>query len=225
LSLLGSHSSIKRTVELFGEARLRKPDVREDIIRCGAVPYLESYLKVRLFKPVVGLKILYHQLEEKYAQHWGINDLGKVLEYLKSNKAIRVIHLKRRNRLRSMVSIKVAGKNKVYAIRNDRKRNKEITIKLFMDECLKHFEDVDHWEKKYDNFFQDHSLLEVYYEDLTKNTQAECNRILDFLGVRFRALRAKTRKQNVRSLSEIIENYQELKGQFAGTEWEKFFDE
>ncbi|MHC5073232.1 MAG: Stf0 family sulfotransferase [Planctomycetota bacterium] len=210
LSLLGSHPSIKRTVELFGESRLRKPDVMKDIIKCGSVPYLESYLKVRLFKPVVGLKILYHQLEENYARRWGINDLGNILDYLKSNKVIKVIHLKRRDRFRWMVSIKMAGKSKVYAIRDDSKRDKDITVELFKDECLKYFKEVEEWEKRYDDFFKVHSLLEVYYEDLATDTQAECDRILDFLGVYHRELKADTRKQNIRPLSEVIENYQEL---------------
>ncbi|MHC4842578.1 MAG: hypothetical protein ACYTEE_02130, partial [Planctomycetota bacterium] len=76
---------------------------------------------------------MYHQLEENYARRWGINDLGNILDYLKSNKVIKVIHLKRRDRFRWMVSIKMAGKSKVYAIRDDSKRDKDITVELFKD--------------------------------------------------------------------------------------------
>jgi hypothetical protein len=68
-------------------------------------------------------------------------------------------------------------------------------------------------------------MLEVFYENLVAEQQAECDRILDFLGVCRRPLVTQIKKQRTRPLREVIENYHELKKHFAGTEWARFFDE
>lgn len=63
------------------------------------------------------------------------------------------------------------------------------------------------------------------YEDLVVHKERECDRILEFLGVRRRPLKSRMLKQNNRPLAESIKNYDALKRHFKDTEWKQYFEE
>lgn len=222
---------------------MSRPGVKIVIATMGAVPYVRRclgavsacaaasalFMKGRLrrkgVKPAVGMKILYYQIEDEYALKYGLEDLPRVLDFLRTNKAMKIIHLKRRNRFRTLVSIKKALKTRQYLLHDDKQRPKKIQIELSPDECKEEFERIGSWERKYDTIFQSHDMLEVFYEDLVSNTDRECYRILTFLGVGQQLLRARTLRQNLQGISHIVSNYKELKSHFKSTEWEAFFEE
>ena len=73
--------------------------------------------------------------------------------------------------------------------------------------------------------FTGHALLEVVYEDLTRDYAAMMRRIQSFLGVAYEAVDPGTEKRPTRSLSSQIANYTELKERFQASPWETFFIE
>jgi LPS sulfotransferase NodH len=221
--LLDSHPQIWIVSEPFGPDELRKTWVSEQIHQNGLVAYIEEQLQPKPGDIGAGLKILYDQLEPAYAQTWNLPDLPQVTTYLQAGQAFKVMHLKRRNTLKALVSSKIVSINQTYILFNQKKRDDNIQIELTADECEAEFAQVAALEERYDRLFAGHELLELFYEDLTTNTEIESRRILDFLGFDYRRLKPMTVKQNVRPLNQVITNYDELKQYFANTPWSRFF--
>ncbi len=226
LSLLSSHPEIRIYGEIVGEFALRQPDVKQAIMDLGPVPYVARCFERAGLESAVGVKILYYQVEDAYARQWGVEGLPELMEFLKSRKTLRVIHLKRRNRLACLASIRVAALTKQYLVTNDKgSRTDNVSIRLAAEDCEKEFRRIGEWEAHYDEAFQDHEKLEVFYETLVSEWDAECNRVLDFLGVTRRTLTTSMRKQRNVPLSEVIDNYDELRRFFSGTAWACYFEE
>jgi hypothetical protein len=90
---------------------------------------------------------------------------------------------------------------------------------------LRDFTETRKSENEFAQLFAGHPLLDVHYEVLERDYQAEMERVQQFLGITVERLAVKTSRQSDKPLSVSIANYHELKEQFRGTEWEEFFDE
>ena len=225
LSLLDSHPGVNQSQEVLGRYRLGLEDVREEIRRRGAGAYLERCLRRKGFERAVGFKVLYYQLEESYARRQGLPGLAGASDYLAGREDVRIIHLKRRNRLRRLVSAELAStKSEYWRVEGDA-GGPEPTIRLSAEWCRRDFERTRAWEETYDGLFAHHPGLEVVYEDLAADPQRVCECVFRFLGLPPRAVSSRLVKQNTRGLREVVENYDELKAHFAGTQWEGQFDE
>lgn len=161
----------------------------------------------------VGFKIFYY-----HAQNTG------VWEYLQAETNLRVLHLKRKNILKTHLSRKKAAATDLW-VKTSHRQEGQTTFELEYDECLNDFVRTRQWEQKFDAFFQSHPMLEIFYEDLAANRAQEMRRVEQFLGVDFEAVQPSTRKQSKAKLSETILNYDALKSRFAGLEWESFFED
>ena len=106
--LLKSHPQIRHHGEVLGETFLRHDFYRNEINRIGVVPYFERVTRRFFTERVVGVKFLYYQLEPEYARRWNVPDIPNLLPVLEARKDLRIIHLKRRNRLATLVSWKLA---------------------------------------------------------------------------------------------------------------------
>jgi LPS sulfotransferase NodH len=153
-------------------------------------------------------------------------------EYLRSND-VKVIHLKRRNLLDRYLSQQLAEISGEWVAYENPSEKPTEPVRLDPKECLKDFHTAIWFEQLADEFFDDSPKLEVSYEDLVDNPEKESRRLLDFLGVEFHELSAKTLKQQTKKRSEIIVNYDELKdhvingvsGGWAKEAWLDFFEE
>lgn len=229
--LLNSHSQIFT----FGEIFRRPNSIGWD--RPGYREYLQSRYMISLMQdnPVfflekevfrkfprnitaVGFKIFYHQAKGDSRE--------SVWNFLKDKKDIKVIHLKRKNILKRLLSMKKAYVTGQWAKRNkDSESHDNIRISLTYDECLKEFTNIRHNQIKYDDFFADHQKIDLLYEDLAHDYENEIRRVQNFLGVEYEILCPSTYKQSSQSLSQEISNYFELKEKFQDTPWESFFEE
>jgi LPS sulfotransferase NodH len=181
-----------------------------------------SFLENTVFKSfprktkAVGFKIFYY-----HAQNESRSNLWR---FLKDHKNFYVIHLKRTNTLKTMLSLKKAFITNRWTNTTGAPEEK-LSITLDYEECLEHF----NWEKnvknQYDLYFEDHPKIEVTYEDLANNAEREIKRIQSFLGVDYQICKPTTKEQANQQLSQAISNYFELKGKFQGTQWEVFFEE
>ncbi|MCB2141255.1 hypothetical protein KQH27_00945 [bacterium] len=162
----------------------------------------------------VGFKIFYFHARK------GSGEM--VWKYLKSHKDIKVIHLKRKNMLRTFLSHRKALQNKIWV---DISGNKIAPPPIYIDpeECNRFFERMTKWQSDSDNFFSEHPKIEIFYEKMVKSTEIELNRVQQFLDVDNRNIGPSTFKQAKRTISKDIINYEELKKCFKGTKWEEFF--
>ena len=225
LWMLESHPHIAQISEPFGTNELVHPWVVSRIREFGPLEYLKHGLRRKSNERVKAFKFLYLQFETDFAKQWGIPDLEDIRKYLSNTLDMKVIHLKRRNKLESLISLRLAQITKKYILTNPQKRVNDIQIELTPDECFSEFEKVTAFEEYYSALFAGHPLLEVYYEDLCINPQAEGKRVLEFLELKEFPLQERTVKQNIRPMREVLKNYDELKEYFSGTVWENLFSE
>lgn len=224
--LLNSHSQ----VTVFGELFQNKEEIG------WALPgYYPSKRTLRLFReaPVdflqqkvfknfpervgaVGFKIFYyHAQDEEWKPVW---------DCLQAMPDLKVIHIKRRNILKTHLSRQRAIKTDRWVNTNGR-REPQRSVSLDYRECLDDFIRTRAWEEAYDAYFAGNDTLEVMYEDLAADYQRETRRVQEFLGVSVEAVQPETYKQSRQPLSDAIANYCELKERFQQTPWSLFFEE
>ena len=209
LSLLNSHPEIIAEHEIL--ARLNGRDARKVVAR--------AYAKQPYYVKAKGFKIFYyHPLD---------GDSTAVWQDIVGAESIRVIHLKRRNILRTLISRKIAGMKNVWAATSDARLDvgRHKATSFTADELEEGFRRTRDWEVDGDRRFSRHPLMSLYYEDLVRDPDSSLAEVLDFLGLQHFPLETNMRKQNPERLSDLVTNYAELKAAFAGTRWEAFFEE
>ncbi len=167
----------------------------------------------------VGFKIFYyHPLNEESNDIW--NELMEMED-------LYVIHIKRRNILRTLLSRKIAEKEDVWLITDTKQRRKieERRAHFTENELREGFEQTREWEKSYECIFELKSMIEVFYEDLVSRPEEEFKKILSLLDLQFSSPETNSKKQNPEKLSQLITNYAALKETFANTEWSSFFED
>lgn len=227
-SFLNSHSQIV----VFGEIFRRMGNIGWDfsyyprsksmlkLMQEDPVSFLETKVYGRFPRHIgaVGFKIFYYHAHDAAAE--------PVWSYLREHKEVKVVHLRRRNILRTYISREKAMSSNVWKETGSTSKNGSGgPMHLNYADCLREFTTTRHWEEEYDAFFADHAKLNLDYETLAEQPNKELKRIQEFLGVEHEPLRAETRKQAGRRLVDTVENYHELKAQFAGTPWSEFFED
>ena len=166
--LLKSHPQIRHQGEVVqSSCGTTATETRSN--RIGVVPYFERVTRRFFTERVVGVKLLYYQLEPEYARRWNVPDIPNLLPVLEARKDLRIIHLKRRNRLATLVSWKLAQHTDRWeAFRAGRQSRSvqlrdsmygEITFNLSYDECRDEFARIGEWERFYDTAFADYFFL------------------------------------------------------------------
>lgn len=166
-----------------------------------------------------GFKIFYyHPLDDKSCPIW--DDLVKI-------KKLSIIHLKRRNILRTLISREIASNHDTWLATSRKKvraiKNKAVTFDV---ETLKiRFNRTKEWEAKGDEMFKNHPLLHVCYEDMVRDPEGIFAKITDFLDIPYIQPETNLKRQNPESMKVLLKNYDELKSAFNNTKWESFFED
>lgn len=180
----------------------------------------EQFISTRVFgrypraTQAVGFKLFYYHAREG-------RDAG-VWQYLASRPDLRVLHLKRRNILQTHLSRKRAALTDRW-VNTSGQPEAPIAVELDYEECRKDFEQTRAWEEECDRWFGGHDKVDVAYESLAGDYQAEAARIQTFLGLPPHAVAPSTFQQARQPLRDTITNYADLEARFAGTPWEGFF--
>jgi LPS sulfotransferase NodH len=135
-------------------------------------------------------------------------------EYLRSLGELRVIYLMRHDRLAQYASVRIAQQAGAYhPSLSDPILTPEDRPTVAVDpEALRGWvEQRDHLFARRQEQLYEKPFLEVYYEDLTAHWSNRIRRVQAFLGVEPVALAPAKRKQEVRSLAEVITNYDQLR--------------
>ena len=210
-------------------------DNKDRALRDGDLP---AFLRERVFcahpeaTQAVGFKLLYGHV-------WGFPGL---LEALTEDTEIRVLHLKRRNLLRTLLSLKIAETTGVWLedrrltlanigtalrhplrvatrLRRPLRRPPASRIKLTLpvEECRAFFYQRQRSAAHFDDLFRQHQKLTLFYEDLVDDREEALGQVQEFLGVDPGPLTVTLRKQNPEPLPELLENYDELSRAFCFT--------
>jgi len=202
MASLNSHPNIVANREVFREL---------DEKSCAEV-WERTFAKKPHNITLVGFKIFYyHPLD---------SDDRSVWDQLVADKRVKVIHLKRNNLLRTVLSGKIALKTKVWTNKRSAIKVKleDKKLSLNVDECIVEFKKIKEWESNIDKMFNDHPKLVINYEKLVAKPDT-FDEILDFLGIEQKELKSGYKKQNKEPLEELIENYHEFSGKLSKTEW------
>ena len=225
-SSLRSRKNIITYGELFNEKSRERRDILWDtagyrttdkalILRdADPIAFLESMVFKRMptYVQALGFKLFYHHADDNWERVW---------PYLQGQD-LKVLHLKRRNYLKVLLSISVAMRTKQFVSRNIT-NSRQQSITLDYNECLHWFEMTKAWENKFDTYFDDSLIL--YYEDLVKNYAQIMQNIQEYLNVRVGETRSPLKKQSQLTLDKAITNFDQLRRQFSGSEWEVFFEQ
>jgi len=209
VSFLNSHPNIYAESEIF--SWLHGRDHREVLA--------ETFANQPFFIKAKGFKIFYYHPQD--------DDSGALWQDLLAMPDLHVIHLKRRNILRTLVSRKIAIMADLWTARSSSevRAPKKAPVTFSMEELREGFEQTRAWEAQGDARFRDHPLLQLTYEDLTTEPNQAFEDVAAFLGVVYKPPRTALRKQNPESLRKLIGNFDELKAGFQGTEWASFFED
>jgi len=150
--------------------------------------------------------------------------LTEVWSFLKDETHIKIIHLKRENKLKQYISLVEAWGSNQWVLKNGESRQKKYANEYNYSYCLNFFCKMCKWEEDFNLLFQDHEIHEIYYEKLIENIDSELAEIQNFLNVPIKPLRTKLKKQRLTPISASISNYSELKHKFVGTQWLEFFE-
>lgn len=252
LSLLSAHSRIKTYGELFNLDVLPKESLHEALEDPIAFLHRRVYKEHRPEISAVGFKMFYDhlrkeyfekpvnvseaspQLQEIFAQFsrfiesnysWEVLDkrFRAAWEHLQADRCLAVIHLKRRNMLHTLISLKKAFATRQWWSLKDSPQTTS-AIHLDPEECSRYFHKLDDFSTEAELAFKDHPKIDVVYEDMIDQREETLQRIFTFLKVSYEPVTTRMKKQNPAHPQETIENYDELKSYFRHTRWAVFFE-
>jgi LPS sulfotransferase NodH len=167
----------------------------------------------------VGFKLFYPQLI--------LRPVDGLLEGLSAGGDLRVVHLRRRNVFRSMVSNAVAKSTGAMASVSPedaaRAEAEAPPVRFTPEECETYFTQLDERAQRCEALFPAGSIVNVEYEDLVADRDAEVGRVRAFLGLAERPVSTRLVKQSRRPLRDAVANFDELAQHFTGTRWAEFF--
>ena len=217
LNLLTSHPRVSHCGEYFTDKRMKQEDFSG---RDVAVEFRDE-LKRKGFEKAVGAKFLYYQLEEEYAERFDVPSLKTVQEFVRSDVRLKIVHLTRRNLLKTVVSMLVAAKTGVYRAHDQKELPRDAAVFIDPADCIRRMEEIQQFENRVREWFRHHDVHEMVYEDLVADQDKQTNRLLKFLRVDSMPLQGRMVRQS-RSLQDSVSNYEELAAALAGTDFETF---
>jgi len=236
LSLLGSHSEVAAFGEVFasprqiqfgmalaGQFRSQLPHPDEKSLREAREADPVGFLQTHVFGTVtraaraVGFKLFYDQCRTGREP--------EVWSWLEHRKDFAVIHLKRRNILRTLLSKRLANATGVWHRTVAETPPEPVAIPLQESDCREFFARTLLHERAADFRFRSHRVLPLWYEDLEERPDSVSEAAQAFLGLPPQPTRSRLVKQAPAGLRAWIENYDELKKAFASEHAVVFFEE
>jgi LPS sulfotransferase NodH len=204
VDMLDAHPRLRCHGELFADAPEAEIDALCARWRARAAPWVRA----------AGCKVFHH--------HPAAGQESRLWTLLERDTTVRVIHLRRRDVLASLVSRKVAGETDTWK-RHAGDPATTRRVRMSPDEVERGLRIEREWAQACDARFAKHPLLALTYEELVADTRASLERVHRFLGVRPAAARSRFVRQTTAPASEYLVNWPELRAHFAGSEWAPYF--
>lgn len=219
-SVLTQHPEIMAHTEIFNESAIYGAWGYEfNFTALSKDPKIRRKLEIRNDDPYHFLDKVYNETQKvkKTVRHVGFKifkDQGdELIKSLARDKSFKKIILKRKNRLKHYISLMLAENSGKFYHKSDEKVDKPPKINLnaqnflrFSAQTKKFFNKI---EKEILN--SESKLLTLYYEDIVSN-KSFYTKIQIFLGTKkvINKFESKTRKSNIYTNNEVIENYDEF---------------
>lgn len=156
--------------------------------------------------------------------------MAPVWDWIEEHTDIKIIFLTRQDLLAYYTSFVLALKTGTWGVvgskqraKAEKERKKNKTVRLDYDKCVAAFERRKELNEYALDRLKNHEILKVSYEDVTTDLGNSLKLCQDFLGLEPQELEIRSSRQQVRPLSEVITNYDELKDRFSSTEWSYLF--
>ncbi len=120
---------------------------------------------------LVGFKVFYNHLTD--------DEWGKFV----THKDLKVIHLTRRNRLRTVISLEIAFKTGQWTKAGNAGGARDKRVSLDPLKLIKRLEQIEEGEKEARERFCDRPMLEIVYEELVQSPGQVFASVGDYLGV------------------------------------------
>ncbi len=252
LSLLSGHPSIKTYGELFNLDMLPRDDLTEALEDPIAYLRRRVYKPHGPGISAVGFKMFYDHLTKDYfdkpvraadtsqrlqdkfvrfsafiESNYDWDTLAKrfrgAWDFLVEDVSLAVIHLKRRNALDTLISLKRAfATNEWWSLKSESRPT--FTVHLDPEECSRYFRRTSDFQAAADTAFASHPKIDVVYEDLAERQQDTLKGIFALLDVHCLPLTTRMTKQNLAPAWETVANYEQLKNHFRHTRWSMLFE-
>lgn len=204
-----------------------------------------TFLRKRIFRAEdPGTKAIGFKLQ--YKNVFGFEGL---LEHLVEDRPLKVLHLKRRDLLRSLISLRLAETTGHYhrqplrlewrtvslGVRHPLRAIQRLRVRLGQrnytptglmlskEECEQYFVETARAESHYDGLFSAHDRIDVFYEELVDDFLAATGRLQEFLGVAPQMLSSRQERVNSPATRDLVRNYDELRAAFRESNYERFF--
>jgi len=162
---------------------------------------------------MVGFKVFYNHLTE---EEW---------KKLLARKDLKVIHLTRRNRLRTVISLEIALKTGEWTKSVHSNGSKEKYIHLDPLKLTKRLEQIEEGEAATRARLRDRQILEVVYEDMVRSPGETFTSVSTYLGVAgIDPGKIRLKRQNPESLRQLIVNYDEIEAVLRNTRFAEYLN-
>jgi len=165
---------------------------------------------------IVGFKVFYNHLTD--------DEWKRLLAW----RDLKIVHLTRRNRLRTVISLEIAFKTGQWTQSGKGKSGefKEKRLRLDSSKLLKRIEQIEENEAKARTRFRGREILEVVYEELVRSPKAIFESVGTYLGVDgIDFSKIKLRRQNPETLHQLLINYDEITATLRNTRFAEYLDD
>jgi len=166
---------------------------------------------------------LNRHIEDHYSMDLLKEKFKQTREYLINDPSLRVIHLKRENKLETLISLKTAYLTNKW-MRWKPEEGSMTCLHLTYEECCHYFTKIEGYEKAFTDIFRDQKRIDITYEELARDKQEVADRVFDFLAVSRKPVNTILQKQIRHCSREIVTNYDELKNAFSSSVWSGYFE-
>lgn len=160
---------------------------------------------------LIGFKVFYNHLTD---EEW---------QKLAGRKDLKVIHLTRRNRLRTVISLEIAFKTGQWTMARNTGDLKEKRLTLDPVKLIKRLEQIEEGEAATRVRFADRPMLEIIYEELVRSPKEGFESVAAYLGVDdIDPGQIRLKRQNPERLEQLIINYDEVASALQNTRFAEF---
>ena len=225
VSLLASNPATLSMAELFDH---RTVYFSVQVENRGLKNGDEAWLQVKRENPTQFLNCIFGSYSNtiravgfKFFYHHDISACGRgvVWDALVGMRDLRIVHLRRRNTLRALVSLEIAKSTQRFVTFTE--GAEMVRVKLEMDTILHALQSTAQSEHEQRVLWDSHDLHEVWFEDLAMNPIAVTRAVEHFLDVPVGPEPTTPLfRQNPRSISDMVANYSDLCNTLTGTPFE-----
>ncbi|HLO14940.1 MAG TPA: Stf0 family sulfotransferase [Anaerolineales bacterium] len=163
---------------------------------------------------IVGFKVFYNHLTD---EEW---------KKLAACPGLKVIHLLRHNRLRTVISLEIAFKTGQWTKSGNASGPKEKRVTLSPSKLIKRLEQIEEGECAARARFTDREILEIVYEELVRSPVEVFEAVGAYLGVEgIDPGKIRLKRQNPETLRQLIVNYAEVEAVLRNTRFEEYLND